>query len=361
MSIPDSSLRPDPHASEPSGFLPDFCRLRIGVALILTGELLAIVLTLASGPSLWDFWERLGPISLYTLLIVVTSAALLCPLGPRLRHLDDRGTALIAWLLILAVTALAAWLAPQALPLGPDSRLMPYDGPTGLLLRSLGISAIFSAVLMRYLYLDHLWRRQVEAEAEARFQKLQARIRPHFLFNSLNTIANVIQTDPDLAEELLQDMADLFRATLAKPAEVSTLTDELVLAARYLHLEKQRLGDRLNLEWDVEDVPGSAQLPPLILQPLVENAIYHGIQPSRTPGLIRISGVYRRGIVNLSIRNTLPGPDEPNRHTEGNHMALDNVRQRMAAMFPGAAQVLASRIEGDFQIRLVFPYPWRER
>jgi two-component system, LytTR family, sensor histidine kinase AlgZ len=358
-SIPDFSLRPEPPTGH--GFLPNFCSLRIGVALILSGQLLAVVLTLASIETLEEFWARLGPLSLYTLLTVITSAALLCPLGTRLRQLDDRLTALIAWALVLGVAAAASWLAPMAVPWGADAYLLPAGGAVDLLVRSLGISAIFTALLMRYLYLDHLWRRQVEAEAEARFQKLQARIRPHFLFNSLNTIANVIQTDPDLAEELLQDMADLFRATLAKPAAISNLTDELVLAARYLHLEKQRLGDRLNLEWDVEDLPGAAELPPLILQPLVENAIYHGIQPSKRPGWIRISGVYRRGIVNLSIRNTLPGWDEPNRHTEGNHMALDNVRQRMASMFPGASQVLASRIEGEYQIRLVFPYPWRER
>jgi two-component system sensor histidine kinase AlgZ len=331
------------------------------VALILASALVSLALTLAAVRTLDAFWAHLGPTSLYAILVVIISAIVLCPLGPALRRLDDRLAAVLAWLVVLAVTALAAWLAPHALPLGADSRLMPAEGASGFFVRSMGISAVFAALLMRYLYLDHLWRLQVEAEAEARFQKLQARIRPHFLFNSLNTIANVIQTDPDLAEELLQDMADLFRASLAKPAEVSNLTDELVLAARYLHLEKQRLGDRLNLEWDVEDLPGSAALPPLTLQPLVENAIYHGIQPSKQPGLIRISGVYQGGIVNLCVRNTLPGPDETNRHTEGNRMALDNIRQRMAAMFPGAAEVLASRGEGDYQIRLIFPYPWRQR
>ena len=361
MSIPDSSLKPDPVALRDRGFLPDFCRLRKGVTLIVTVASLAMVLTLASSPTPIDFWERLAPTFLFTLLIALASAALLCLLGPFARRAGDQVTALLALGLILSVTAAAAWLAPYFIPLGHASYLLPTEGSLGLLVRSLGISAICSTLLMRYLYLDHMWRLQVEAEGEARFQKLQARIRPHFLFNSLNTIANVIQTDPDLAEELLQDMADLFRASLAKPAEVSTLTDELILAARYLHLEKQRLGERLNLEWDVEDLPGSAKLPPLTLQPLVENAVYHGIQPSRQPGLIRISGLYRRGIVNLSIRNTMPGEDAPNRHTEGNHMALDNIRQRMSAMFPGVAQVLASRIEGDYQIRLVFPYPWRER
>jgi two-component system sensor histidine kinase AlgZ len=361
MAIPDSSLRPDNNLINHRAFLPDFCRPRIGTAVLATGELLAVVLTFASGETLADFWSRLGPLFLYTLIIVVASGVLLCRLGPLLRRLDDRLTAFLAWVLILGVTGTAAWLAPLVIPPGSGAYLLPADGAGGLMIRSLGISAIGSAFLLRYLYLDHLWRRQVQAEAEARFQKLQARIRPHFLFNSLNTIANVIHTDPDLAEELVQDMADLFRASLAKPATVSSLTDELVLTARYLHLEKQRLGDRLNLEWDVENLPGGAELPPLILQPLVENANYHGIQPSNRPGRVRIAGVYRRGIVNLSIRNTLPGPDEGHPHTDGNHMALDNVRQRMAAMFPGAARVLASRVEGDFQIRLVFPYPWRAR
>jgi two-component system sensor histidine kinase AlgZ len=207
-----------------------------------------------------------------------------------------------------------------------------------------------------------MWRIQVEAEAEARFQKLQARIRPHFLFNSMNTIANLTQTNPQVAEEVVQDLADLFRATLSNANESTTLAKELELAYRYLNIEKQRLGDRLQVLWDVEDTPGDATLPPLILQPLVENAVYHGIAPSRSPGLIRISGHYRRAQVNLSVRNTLPGEDEAGtRHTSGNRMALDNVKQRMTAMFDGEARVIVSRVDGDFQVRLVFPYPWKRQ
>jgi len=161
---------------------------------------------------------------------------------------------------------------------------------------------------------------------------------------------------------VVQDLADLFRATLANPDETSTLSKELELAYRYLNIEKQRLGERLQVLWDVEDLPGDAMLPPLILQPLVENAVYHGIAPSRRPGLIRISGRYRRAQVNLSVRNTLPADSEPGeRHTNGNHMALDNVKQRMAGLFDGAARVIISRIEGDYQVRLVFPYPWKQQ
>jgi len=199
----------------------------------------------------------------------------------------------------------------------------------------------------------------VEAVANARFKTLQARIRPHFLFNSMNTIASLTQTDPRLAEEVVEDLADLFRASLATDADRTTLAEELELARRYLNIEAQRLGERMQVVWDLEALPDDAPVPPLILQPLVENAVYHGIQPSLKPGVIRIVGRYRRGAVNLSIRNTLPGTDAVCRH-QGSGMALANVSQRMEAMFPGAARVTRSLVEGDYLVRLVFPYPWRQ-
>lgn len=346
--------------SEPKGFLPDFCRIPMVFGVLLTAQLLAIALSLASPEPLTQFWERLGPLSLFIQVIALTSSALLCILRPLLGRLDDRLSAAVAWILLLIVTALLCWTTFRLVPPGIE-RLLPADGLAGLMVRSLGLCAIVAALLLRYLYLHYLWRRQVEAEADARFQKLQARIRPHFLFNSINTIANLTHTSPRLAEELLQDLADLFRAALAKGGERTTLEAELELSRRYLHIEKQRLGERMEIVWDLEDLPGEAALPPLILQPLVENAVYHGIQPARRPGVVRITGRYRRGQVNLSVRNSLPEDPERDRHHGGNRMAMDNVRQRLTAMYPGVARVIDSRIEGDYQVRLVFPYPWRER
>jgi two-component system sensor histidine kinase AlgZ len=252
------------------------------------------------------------------------------------------------------------WGAFSLVPQSHQAQVFAGEDLGIVLVRAMAITAILGAMLLRYLYLHHMWRQQVKAEADARYQTLQANIRPHFLFNSMNTIANLTQTDPRAAEEVVQDLADLFRATLTDANATSTLAQELELAYRYLNIEKQRLGDRLQVLWDVEDLPGDAALPPLILQPLVENAVYHGIAPSRHPGLIRISGRYRRAKVNLSVRNTLPAEDETaKRHTRGTHMALDNVKQRMAAMFEGEAHVINARVEGDYQVRLVFPYPWR--
>lgn len=341
-------------------FLPDFCRIIMVLGVLLTAQLLAIALTLASPEPLASFWERLGPLSLFVQVIALTGSALLCLLRPALGRLDDRLAAFVAWGLILAVTALASWAAVRLVPTGTE-RLFPPEGLAGLLARSLGLCAIVTALLMRYLYLHFLWRHQVEAEAQAHFQRLQARIRPHFLFNSINTIANLTQTAPRLAEELLQDLADLFRAALTKGGERMTLNDELELSRRYLHIEKQRLGERLEVRWDLEELPGSAVLPPLILQPLVENAVLHGIEPACRPGTIRIAGRYRRGQVNLSVRNSLPQDGESDRRRSGNREAMGNVRQRLTAMYPGVARVIESRIDGDYQVRLVFPYPWRER
>jgi len=341
-------------------FLPDFCGLPMVLGVLLTGELLAIVLTLASPEPLALFWERLGPLSLFVQVVALAGCSLLCLLRPLLSRCDDHLAAAAAWVLLLGTTAVTSWIAFRLTP-ADVTGLFPAEGFAGLMVRSLGLCAIVAALLLRYLYLHALWRRQVEAQAQAHVEKLQARIRPHFLFNSINTIANLIPTDPKLAEELLQDLADLFRAALAKGVH-ATLGEELELGRRYLHIEKQRLCDRMSILWDLEPgLPTQAALPRIILQPLLENAVHHGIEPSRRPGRVCITGRYRRGRVNLSVRNSLPDAEDQRPRREGNHMAMDNVRQRLAAMYPGVGSVIESRIDGDYQVRLVFPYPWRER
>jgi two-component system sensor histidine kinase AlgZ len=211
--------------------------------------------------------------------------------------------------------------------------------------------------MLRYLYLYSQWQRQVVARSEARFQALQARIRPHFLFNSMNTVASLTRSDPRRAEALVEDLADLFRAALSDPEGGSTLGRELELARQYLSVEQQRLGGRLRLEWDLEELPEEASLPLLVLQPLVENAVYHGIELSSEIGVIRIAGRYRDRRVNLSVRNSLPLSSSGEGHREGNRMALDSVRQRLAAMYPERCSLTVGRVEDEFQVRMAFPYP----
>ncbi|NBC12247.1 MAG: sensor histidine kinase [Gammaproteobacteria bacterium] len=354
---PASKAAPAAHAP---ALLPDFCSLPMTLGVVLYGELLAMLLALASSSPLAGFWARLGPLSLLVLGIVMLGASLLCILRIPLRRMPGPAAVATALAVIVASAVAVAWLCTILVPWAEAAGLLPDDGARGLLIRAGLISAIVGALMLRYLYLHQQWRSQVEAVANARLKTLQARIRPHFLFNSMNTIASLTQTDPRLAEEVVEDLADLFRASLATDADRTTLAEELALSRRYLNIEAQRLGERLQVIWDLEDLPGDAAVPPLILQPLVENAVYHGIQPSSQPGVIRIVGRYRRGAVSLSIRNTLPRSADAARRHRGNGMALQNVSQRMEAMFPGTARVTRSLVDGDYLVRLVFPYPWRQ-
>jgi two-component system sensor histidine kinase AlgZ len=222
----------------------------------------------------------------------------------------------------------------------------------------LGIAAIVGLVVLHYLYLQYLWQRQTEAENSARLQALHSRIRPHFLFNSMNTIASLTRSDPALAERVVEDLADLFRVALGDAVKPSTLSRELSLARQYLSIEKLRLGDRLQVEWDLEVLPDEAMMPPMILQPLLENAVYHGIEPAAQGGKIVISGCYRRRRINLSIRNSLP-PDGETSHRQGNQLAMDNIRARLAGIFEMEASLTESHVDGEYQVRLVFPHPWQ--
>jgi two-component system sensor histidine kinase AlgZ len=336
--------------------LPDFCGLPAVFAVVVGAELLAIALALGSGLPWQDSWHRLSLLSLYLQWIGLSAALLLCLLRAPLARLPARRAASLAWglwLLVAAAVSLVAGELAERLGLGLDP-----DGRLGLLLKTLAIAAIAGALVLRYLYLQHLRRRQFEAESQARVQALQARIRPHFLFNSLNTIAELTRSDPVLAEELIQDLADLFRVSLGEGGSTS-LERELELARRYLHLEQQRLGERLRVEWDLQDLPLEARLPPLVLQPLLENAVYHGVEPALEPGPVHIAGRYRKHQVSFSIRNQVPAA-AGGEHRQGNRMALDNIRQRLEAHFPGQASLVASRVEDDYQIRLAFPHPWFE-
>lgn len=339
--------------SQSGSFLPNFCSIRVVFALVITAELLALLLTLAGVQSLNGFTNELSMRSLMMQWIALVGITLLCLVRPRLARLSSAIAGMAAWVLILCVsliTALGAlWLLHEPLT---SSRGL------ALLVESLGISAIVTALLLRYLYMQHLWRGQVEAESEARFQALQSRIRPHFLFNSMNTIANLTRADPLLAEEVVQDLSDLFRASLSDSRRRSTLGDELELVRGYLRIEGQRLGSRLRVVWDLEELPEQAVLPSLILQPLLENAVYHGIETSSEPGTIQVTGRYRRNKVNISIRNSLPRATNMEVRRQGNAMALENTRQRLQGFFHDESQLTIGEVDGEYQVRVVFPYPW---
>jgi len=232
-------------------------------------------------------------------------------------------------------------------------------GRLEFLLRNLGIAAVVALATLRYFYVQHQWQARAESEAQARIQALQSRIRPHFLFNSMNTIASLTRSEPALAEQVTEDLASLFRVSLGDARLPGTVAQELEVCRQYLRIEAQRLGERLDIQVDSEGLPGDGMLPALTLQPLLENAIYHGVEPAPDGGQVRVSGRFEDQRIVISVENTVP--PAPSRsgargHRDGNSMALDNVRQRMEAFFSGEARVETSSGDGRFRVEVEFPY-----
>ena len=332
-------------------FLPDFCSLSTALMLVVSAELLAFVLTLADSSSDYGFWSDLGLRSLFIVWIALTSGVVLCGVRSRLVRLDALWSGVVTFSVIQAATLLIAWIAREGLP-NPGN--VASTGPV-YYLKILGASGLITAAWLRYLYIQSRWRLQIKAEGEARLDALQARMRPHFLFNSLNTIASLTRNDPKMAEELLLDLAELFRAVLRKEAKLVTLADEVALTGQYLNIEKQRLGERLHISWHLKEAPQDALIPPLSIQPLVENAIYHGIEPSQGGGKVDIGGQLTKQHLVLTVRNTLPEADA-RRSRQGTRQALANLRARLEACFPGEAQLLTSVADNYYQVRIVLPY-----
>ena len=232
-------------------FIPDFCATRMVFAIVLIAELIALTLTLARHEA--DFLTELARVSLFLQWLGLTSAALLCYGRAWLVRLSVPAATGVVFALLLANTALisaaALWFGSSlTIRTGVTQTLFPSD-TWSFLLRNEGICLIVSAMLLRYFFVAHQWRRHVRAEARSRIEALQARIRPHFLFNSMNTIAALTRSDPRRAEEAVEDLADLFRATLRDSQSSLRLKEELELTRIYQRIEELRLGERLHVRW----------------------------------------------------------------------------------------------------------------
>ncbi|MDE2220635.1 MAG: sensor histidine kinase [Gammaproteobacteria bacterium] len=338
--------------------LPDFCAAQAVLAVVLIVTLTAVVLAVARQNGVLRFWLDLARTSLFLLWTGLGSAAVLCLLRKRLARMPLPAASAVALGSMLAVIALVSWgvlwLGGSSL-LGPRAtNLLLPESPWRFFAGNLGIGAIVAALALRYFYVTGEWRRNVELQARARVRALQARIRPHFLFNSMNTIASLTRSDPRRAEEAVEDLADLFRANLSEQRSSITLKEELEVARIYQRIEQLRLGERLHVIWDVTDLPMRALVPGLLMQPLLENAIYHGIEPRPAGGIVTVSGALDGDIIGLTVRNPLPEAGEE-AHS-GNRIALDNIRERMELLYPGRSSVEASRIGDEYIVRLRFPY-----
>lgn len=216
-------------------------------------------------------------------------------------------------------------------------------------LASAAAGALVSGVLVAAL--EWRMRARMPAGTTARLTELQARIRPHFLFNTLNSAIALVREEPAKAENLLTDLSELFRHALADSKEARPLWQELELAEHYLAIEQVRFGDRLQVEWNLDEAAAKAKLPPLILQPLVENAVKHGVEPSPTGATVRITTQRRGSVVVIKVTNTVPAGSG----AKGNGLALDNVRQRLDLLHDVQCRFQSALVNGVFQVRLEIP------
>jgi two-component system sensor histidine kinase AlgZ len=341
----------------PDFYLPDFCRARSVLAVILIAALVALLITLARHGISAGFFTELSRIALFLLWAALGTAAVWCAARGLLSRLDVLAGSALALALARAVTALVTEGAWRLDEYSRRTLGIAATAPDGvhlqMLMRNLAVCAIAAGLALRYFYVAHQWQSNIEAEAQSRVRALQARIRPHFLFNSMNTIASLTRSDPRVAEQAIADLSDLFRASLREHRERIPLANEIEIARAYERVERLRLGERLRVDWQVDDLPMDAQVPALILQPLLENAVYHGVEPLEKGGTIRIAGKRdgRRAVITIDN----PVPERVVGRRPGHRIGLDNVRQRLELMFPGEAEVEVIEAPERFIVTLRFP------
>ena len=322
--------------------MPELCNVGAISLLVLFGELLVLVLLFAGGEITW---MRLALMSLFVQWVALTSAGVICLSRRWLSGLGLISGSLVAFGMVMGITLSVGLLSAQLLGGG-----LVWSTIAGQLV----IAGIITALALRYFYVQQALRAQEQSELESRIQALQSRIRPHFLFNSMNIIASLIATDPDTAETVVEDLSELFRASLNDAGNQVPLAEELNLCERYVRIEALRLGDRLKLDWQVELPASQVKIPLLTLQPLLENAIYHGIQPLPEGGTISVRLWFDEDRVNVEIGNPLPA-DSQRSHNQGNRMALNNIRSRLAVLYGAKAELTTTEADGRYVTALRYP------
>jgi len=344
---------PDPNDNEEI-FLPDFCNVRTVFAVVVLAQLLSFVLALGPHVIVGERWFQLSLISLFIQWVALSNCAVLCLLRSFLQRFNSLIIAVVCVFTVVGLTLViseASFVISRGFAL---ESLLPTSWHLEFLLRNMAISMIIAIVALRYFFVQNQLQQSIEARAQARIQALQARIRPHFLFNSLNTIASLTRTQPAIAEEIIMDLADLFRVSLQTDDNEVSLIDELQLCRRYLHIEKTRLGERLQVVWSIDENLELVKMPSLSLQPLLENAIYHGIEPRIEGGIIQISSQIEPEKIHLSVSNPVPSTRAGSSHLS-HQIALQNIRDRFAALYGEHGGLEINQNKHEFTATLTIP------
>lgn len=345
--------------SDAAGFLPDLCTPSATLPLVLLAALVALALAVARGNS-GGFWGDLGRLALFCEFLMLASATVLCvlrrPIG-RLRTAAAASLALVALAMTAWAVAEGAWFLlaefDQPLPEGTVGHAL-WVG------RIVVVATVVDVFVLRYLYVSAEWRENVQRQAESRLDALTARIRPHFLFNTLNTAAALVADQPAAAERTLEDLAELFRASLRERGVSVALAEEVAIARRYLDIESLRLGPRLRVEWDVAPETEKTRVPPLLLQTLVENSVTHGIEPRPDGGVIRVRARREKDCLTLMVDNPLAGamPEARRGKRRGSRhgIGLAGVGARLALAYAGAGVLSAGPERDRFVVRVRCPW-----
>ena len=319
-----------------TGALPDFRNLGILLRILLIVNGVVVLAALLQVQQLRDWPPQITGNAALAEPLLILSLLVLAALGRVLRRLPYAAGTAVVVAIEAALTAALHYASHWLLIVEPAS-------------------------LTRWMvvaYFDLRGRALSPALAEARLQALQARIRPHFLFNSINAVLSLVRQEPRRAEAALEDMAGLFRALMADNRELAPLADEIELCRQYLDLEQLRLGDRLQIEWHIDKMSRDALVPPLALQPLLENAVYHGIEPSETPGVVSINIYAVRDRLHVVLRNPY---NASGAHHAGNKMAVGNIRERLQLHFDVAAELTTRVGDNLYEVRIAMPYVRAER
>jgi two-component system, LytTR family, sensor histidine kinase AlgZ len=340
-------------ASAGHSWIPNFLSPRALLMLAAASEVIVLIALLAGSPDATHFWARLGPASLLAQWIALCVALSLTLLAPRLPADKHVVSAITALLVVGCVTFCCVLLSAAAQSvIIPSDYVSANSSSAGFAARMAFVAMLVCAAALRYAYVQRQWALEVQASARVKVEALTARIRPHFLFNSMNTLASLISIDPVRAEQVVEDLSELFRAALRAGEHEVSLAQELDLAKQYLRIEQLRLGPRLQVEYALENLPMDLRMPALLLQPLVENAVYHGVQPLADGGLVRLSALSSGGFLQLKVEN----PYQLSQHS-GNGMAQQNIRARLRLAFGENADLKTEMHAGNYVATLIVPLP----
>jgi two-component system, LytTR family, sensor histidine kinase AlgZ len=321
--------------------LPNFCNLGVMLRTLLVANVFVLAAATLRAPSLELAALEFAMLAAFSEPAILATLAVLCLLRPLLHRLGYAGALLILGLVVVAITGAVFWAAGSFVP---DRGLVTFPQAALLALYVTSFTMV---------YFDLRSRALAPAIAEARIQALQARIRPHFLYNSINAVLSLIRSEPRRAEAALEDMADLFRVLMADNRTLAPLSAEVQLTRQYLEIESLRLGERLRISWSVATLPADALVPPLVLQPLVENAVYHGVEPCPEGGEIGIDIALVGRQVVMTLTNPVP-PEQ--RATPGNRMAIANIRERLQLHYDAEAAMVSEVKDGRYRVTIRMPY-----